>query len=150
MWGEACVTTRGCLKETTVQTDSEMLLTSVGNDSKSLMPRIRRNRKGSGCSTGTKRPCLARWTRNTPCLKECTDLILNLQPAKGSEPAAGQSSKSCGERRRRPSYPSAGGGSDGQRLISVAVLLSTKPACSPLRVAGFRMTGLAIPCHGAV
>lgn len=38
-----------------------MLLTSVGNDSKSLVPRIRRNRKGSSCSTGAKRTCLACW-----------------------------------------------------------------------------------------
>lgn len=59
MLGEVCVTNRGRFRKPRVQTDAQMLLTSVGSDSGAFVPRIRRNRKGSGCSTDPKSTCLA-------------------------------------------------------------------------------------------
>lgn len=76
-----------------------MLLTSVGNDSKFFVPRIRRNRKGSGCSTDPKSTCLACRTsewRNTPCLEERMAPVLNLQPAEGAGAAAGTKQQELG------------------------------------------------------
>lgn len=99
MLGEVCVTNRGRFRKPHVQTDAWMLLTSVGSNSGPFVPRMRRNRKGSGCCTDLKSIFLACWglSRGTVlALRSAQSLSSTCDQPEVPEPSWGQSTRAAG------------------------------------------------------
>lgn len=156
MLGEVCVTNRGRFRKPHVQTDARMLLTSVGSDSGAFVPRIRRNRKGSGCSTDPKSTCLACWglSRGT---------VLALKSVQSLSSAV--TSQRCQSRRRGKAYELQGeeemASPSSPWCLNVKAKTWMEPAedfhgsvvslraCPVTPLLGFQVTALEIPCLGA-